>query len=70
MASSDPQSPDADSSSLVPLDGPFSGFVFKIQANMDPRHRDRIAFLRICSGQVLAASMSVTHSAHREARAL
>ena len=29
----------------------FSGFVFKIQANMDPKHRDRIAFLRICSGQ-------------------
>ncbi|GAB5451095.1 MAG: peptide chain release factor 3 [Halioglobus sp.] len=28
----------------------FSGFVFKIQANMDPRHRDRIAFMRICSG--------------------
>ncbi len=31
-------------------DAGFSGFVFKIQANMDPRHRDRIAFLRICSG--------------------
>ncbi|MFT6430375.1 MAG: peptide chain release factor 3 [Halopseudomonas sp.] len=30
---------------------PFTGFVFKIQANMDPRHRDRIAFMRICSGQ-------------------
>ncbi|MEM9254917.1 MAG: peptide chain release factor 3 [Pseudomonadota bacterium] len=29
----------------------FSGFVFKIQANMDPRHRDRIAFMRVCSGQ-------------------
>ncbi|CAN0389429.1 unnamed protein product, partial [Phaeothamnion confervicola] len=29
----------------------FSGFVFKIQANMDPNHRDRIAFLRICAGQ-------------------
>ena len=29
----------------------FTGFVFKIQANMDPRHRDRIAFLRICSGR-------------------
>lgn len=29
----------------------FSGFVFKIQANMDPRHRDRIAFMRICSGE-------------------
>ncbi len=29
----------------------FSGFVFKIQANMDPQHRDRVAFMRICSGQ-------------------
>jgi peptide chain release factor 3 len=34
-----------------PLDSGFSGFVFKIQANMDPRHRDRIAFVRICSGE-------------------
>jgi peptide chain release factor 3 len=33
-----------------PLEEKFSGFVFKIQANMDPAHRDRIAFLRICSG--------------------
>ena len=32
-------------------DSEFSGFVFKIQANMDPRHRDRIAFLRVCSGR-------------------
>ncbi len=32
-------------------DGKFSGFVFKIQANMDPKHRDRIAFLRVCSGK-------------------
>lgn len=31
-------------------DSSFSGFVFKIQANMDPKHRDRIAFMRICSG--------------------
>ncbi len=44
----------------VPLDGPFSGFVFKIQANMDPRHRDRIAFLRICSGK-FTRDMNVTH---------
>jgi peptide chain release factor 3 len=29
----------------------FSGFIFKIQANMDPKHRDRIAFMRICSGK-------------------
>jgi peptide chain release factor 3 len=36
----------------VPPDAPnFSGFVFKIQANMDPRHRDRMAFLRVCSGR-------------------
>ncbi len=33
-----------------PCEDTFSGFVFKIQANMDPAHRDRIAFLRICSG--------------------
>ena len=33
-----------------PEEETFSGFVFKIQANMDPQHRDRIAFLRICSG--------------------
>lgn len=34
-----------------PVEKEFSGFVFKIQANMDPAHRDRIAFLRVCSGQ-------------------
>ena len=34
-----------------PVDAPFSGFVFKVQANMDPRHRDRVAFMRICSGR-------------------
>ena len=45
----------------VPLDGPFSGFVFKIQANMDPRHRDRIAFLRICSGH-FERDMNVIHA--------
>ena len=33
-----------------PTDEAFTGFVFKIQANMDPRHRDRIAFVRVCSG--------------------
>jgi peptide chain release factor 3 len=35
---------------VLPSEPNFSGFVFKIQANMDPKHRDRIAFLRICSG--------------------
>ncbi|MFN0026476.1 MAG: peptide chain release factor 3 [Acidimicrobiales bacterium] len=33
------------------LDDPFSGFVFKVQANMDPSHRDRVAFIRVCSGR-------------------
>jgi peptide chain release factor 3 len=39
---------------------PFTGFVFKIQANMDPRHRDRIAFFRVCSGRY-APGMKVRH---------
>ncbi len=34
-----------------PLDAPFSGQVFKLQANLDPRHRDRLAFVRVCSGR-------------------
>lgn len=41
---------DTESRTIEPLDEKFSGFVFKIQANMDPRHRDRIAFMRLCSG--------------------
>ncbi len=36
---------------VQPDESKFSGFVFKIQANMDPAHHDRIAFLRVCSGQ-------------------
>ncbi len=38
----------------------FSGFIFKIQANMDPKHRDRIAFLRVCSGK-FERDMTVVH---------
>jgi peptide chain release factor 3 len=33
------------------VDSPFSGLVFKVQANLDPRHRDRLAFVRVCSGR-------------------
>jgi peptide chain release factor 3 len=36
---------------VEPTDAAFTGFVFKIQANMDPRHRDRVAFVRVCSGE-------------------
>jgi len=41
----------AQSRAVEPDEAKFSGFVFKIQANMDPKHRDRIAFIRICSGR-------------------
>lgn len=46
---------------IKPEDDIFSGFVFKIQANMDPKHRDRIAFLRICSGK-FTRDMQAFHS--------
>jgi len=46
---------------LNPLSSAFTGFVFKIQANMDKRHRDRIAFLRICSGK-FERGMKVNHA--------
>ncbi|NND54839.1 MAG: peptide chain release factor 3 [Gammaproteobacteria bacterium] len=36
---------------VLPDEAPLTGFVFKIQANMDPKHRDRIAFFRVCSGR-------------------
>ncbi len=41
---------------VEPEESKFSGFVFKIHANMDPKHRNRIAFLRICSGQFARGS--------------
>lgn len=45
-----PQAREAVTRRIMPEEPKFSGFVFKIQANMDPQHRDRIAFLRVCSG--------------------
>ncbi len=41
---------------VAPTDEAFSGFVFKIQANMDPKHRDRVAFIRVCSGRFEAGA--------------
>ena len=46
-----PKERDTDIGIIKPDDQKFSGFVFKIHANLDPKHRDRIAFLRICSGK-------------------
>jgi peptide chain release factor 3 len=46
---------------ICPTHPHFSGFIFKIQANMDPKHRDRIAFIRVCSGK-FERDMTVIHS--------
>ncbi|MEZ5528874.1 MAG: peptide chain release factor 3 [Porticoccaceae bacterium] len=46
-----PQPRQAVEREVAPGEEQFSGFVFKIQANMDPKHRDRIAFMRVCSGK-------------------
>jgi peptide chain release factor 3 len=46
---------------ISPGDPRFSGFVFKIQSNMDPRHRDQLAFVRVCSGR-FERDMRVVHS--------
>lgn len=52
---------ESDKGPVDPLDDTFTGFIFKIQANMDPKHRDRMAFLRVCSGK-FQKDMSVTHA--------
>jgi peptide chain release factor 3 len=55
-----PQPRDGSTRVVHPAEAPFSGFVFKIQANMDPKHRDRIAFFRVCSGRY-TPGMKVRH---------
>lgn len=55
-----PQPRDGGTRTVQPDEEPFTGFVFKIQANMDPRHRDRIAFFRVCSGKY-EPGMKVRH---------
>lgn len=58
------QQPEAHNSSLgviEPTYEEFTGFVFKLQANMDPKHRDRVAFVRVCTGK-FAKDMTVQHA--------
>ena len=55
-----PRPRDATIRTVTSTEAPFSGFVFKIQANMDPAHRDRIAFLRVCSGK-FERGMKINH---------
>jgi peptide chain release factor 3 len=56
-----PISREAGERTVLPTEEKFSGFIFKIQANMDPKHRDRIAFMRICSG-TYSRGMKMRHS--------
>ncbi|HEU4988858.1 MAG TPA: peptide chain release factor 3 [Gemmatimonadaceae bacterium] len=55
-----PLAREASTGLVEPTQDAFTGFVFKIQANMDPKHRDRVAFVRVCSGR-FDAGMQVTH---------
>ena len=55
----------ADVGVIQPTDEKFTGFIFKIQANMNPAHRDRLAFMRVCSG-VFEKGMTVWHSSSGE----
>ncbi len=55
-----PQVRDSSKGKISPYDPQFSGFVFKIQANMDKKHRDRVGFVRICSGK-FTRGMKVQH---------
>ena len=59
--STPPAAHESDQGVVEPTDPDFSGFIFKIQANMNPAHRDRLAFMRICSG-TFQKGMTVWHS--------
>jgi peptide chain release factor 3 len=70
VANAPPPQPRAAASRVVePSEAQVSGFVFKVQANMDPQHRDRIAFTRICSGK-FSRGMKLIHSRTRKSMAI
>ncbi len=50
---------------IEPAEAKVAGFVFKVQANMDPNHRDRVAFLRLCSGK-FRRGMKLKQIGHRQ----
>ena len=58
-----PRPQPAEPAPVSPDDGEVTGFVFKVQANMDPQHRDRIAFMRLCSG-TFKRGMKLTPTGH------
>lgn len=59
---------DGNEIAVDPVETPFSGYVFKLQANMDKRHRDSMAFLRICSGRFERDLVVKHHRSGREIR--
>ncbi|MGH8579953.1 MAG: peptide chain release factor 3 [Gammaproteobacteria bacterium] len=63
-----PRARDTLSRLVDPHEDKFSGFVFKIQANMDPAHRDRVAFLRVCSGRYTKGMMLYHSRLQRDLR--
>jgi len=63
-----PQLRDSDVRVVEPDEEKFSGFIFKIQANMDPKHRDRLAFVRVCSGKFLRGEKVLHVRTGREVR--
>src|SRR5207342_2775355 len=61
-----PQPRETTTREVQPDEAPLSGFVFKIQANMDPQHRDRVAFLRVCSGTFRAGMKALQSRTGKE----
>jgi peptide chain release factor 3 len=64
-----PRPQPVDGGTIAPGEADVSGFVFKVQANMDPNHRDRIAFVRLCSGK-LRRGMKLSHRRSGKALAI
>lgn len=60
--------PDGSEVEIDPVTTPFSGYIFKLQANMDKRHRDSMAFIRICSGRFEKDLIVKNHRTGREIR--
>src|SRR5690554_6330954 len=65
----EPQPQSAESRQIAPEESKVTGFVFKVQANMDPKHRDRVAFLRMASGH-FTRGMKLTHVRSKKAMSI
>ncbi len=64
-----PPAPRKTKNGLIPLDHPdFSAFIFKVQSNMNPQHRDRVVFARVCSGRFVRDMKVFHHRSKKEVR--